>query len=112
MPKKSIPKIPGLQREEGVTEISLSNGRILTKEMGKPALVVLTKSGQEWVTTTYWGGSCKVPGFKWAFNGFSWGYGGSGPNGLLTYLKELGVNVDITILTRLKDTDLPKVFEI
>jgi hypothetical protein len=109
-----FPQIPGLQSEVGVTETSLSNGRILTKEVGRPALVVLTKDGQEWLTTTYWGNHCNIPGFKFVFNGFSWGYGGTGPAGLATYLKELGVkgDIDSTTLARLKDTDLPKVFEI
>jgi hypothetical protein len=109
---KRIPKIPGLKLECGTTQISLSNSRILTKEMGKPALVVLTKDGYEWNTTAYWGDSCKVPRFSFRFNGFSWGYGGEGPNGLLCYLRELGLKVDITMIAKIKDEQLPKVFEI
>lgn len=103
-----IPKIPGLKLEAGVTDISLSNARILTKECGKPSLVVLTKNGMEWVVTSYWG----TKKLKFEFNGFAWGYGGEGPNGLATYLKELGLNVDITAIARIQDKDLPKVFEI
>lgn len=103
-----IPKIPGLKMEAGVTDISLSNARILTKEWGKPSLIVLTKNGMEWVVTSYWG----TKKFKFEFNGFAWGYGGEGPNGLATYLNELGLKADITEIAKIQEKDLPKVFEI
>lgn len=103
-----IPKIPGLKLEAGVTNISLSNARILTNEWGKPSLVVLSKNGMEWVVTSYWG----TKNFKFEFNGFAWGYGGEGPNGLATYLNELGLKTDITAIAKIQDKELPKVFEI
>lgn len=106
------PIFPDVGVEVGVTEISLKNGRDLTKQLGKPALVVLSKKGMEWYTTAYWGDSCPSPRFKWEFNGFAWGYAGEGPQGLLKYLTELGVKIDITKINRIQDKDLPYVVEI
>lgn len=108
--------VPGIQPEVGITGVSVSNARILTSEVGKPALVVLSKEGKDYITTAYWGElTVKKAIYKrylFRFTGFSWGYSGEGPNGLLNYLKDLGVKVDVLKLARLNDKDLPFTFEV
>jgi hypothetical protein len=104
----------GIKVESGVTEISLANARLLIKAWGKPALIVLSRKKKarsnaiDNHTTIYWGLAQK----KFICNGFGWGYGGEGPNGLVKLLRELGLKKDVTDIARIKESQLPFVFEI
>lgn len=104
----------GVEVESGVTEISLANARRLIKAWGKPSLIILSlkkKTQSNMInnhTTIYWGLAKK----KFICNGFGWGYGGEGPNGLVKLLRELGLKKDITDIARIKESQLPVVFEI
>ena len=108
--------VPGIRPEVGITSVSVENAKTLTSEVGKPALIVLSKDGKEYITTAYWGElSVKKPIYKrysFRFTGFSFGYAGEGPNALLNYLKALGVKVDISKLARIQDKELPFTFEV
>jgi len=107
--KPFILQLPDLHCEVGVTDISLANARYLTKMLGKPSLVVLTKTKKgEWFVTSYWG----EKKFKWEFNGFAFGYNGAAPSGLLTYLTELGINITLKRIVSIRDNECPVVFEV
>ena len=74
---------PQLLNEGGVTRISLQNERRLGKRLGRPVRVELhyNPDGVEWyqVKAMYDSGDSHV------FTGFSWGYSGEGPRGLLEF---------------------------
>ena len=119
MNRKIASLMAGLQKEVGVTEISLSNGAILTKALGKPALIVLTaeagpkiNSQMEQTVTAYWGDSSPIKRHKFKFNGFSWGYAGEGPRGLFKYLTGLGVKTNMARISKIRAKELPVVFEV
>lgn len=84
-----------LQREGGVTQISLSNGRKLKQLHGRVVKVYLyyARLRPDWppdylVRVTY------ADGTVHDFTGFSWGYGGEGPRGLRDWAAENDVPLD------------------
>lgn len=92
-----------MESEVGVTEISLINAKSLKERYGKPWRISLVKTRppeEQYVIAEY-------SGCFHAFSGFAWGYGGTGPHGLLRFLHDNGVD-DITIgdIIKLQDEDL------
>jgi hypothetical protein len=76
-----------LDRERGVTRVSLENGTLLTEERGRPVRLELRAPAQydHQVVAAYGDGSRHV------FTGFSWGYGGEGPSGLARFCAANGI---------------------
>jgi hypothetical protein len=77
-----------LKPEGGVTQISLENALQLIEEKGPPDLVQLINEGKntsEHAVVATWGD------FSHTFTGFSWGYGGEGPNGLAKFFRMVGL---------------------
>lgn len=87
---KQVPMIAG---EGGITSVSLENAETLIKRFGLPTRVELYWDKQDW--------ACVDAAFEgygmFHFTGFSWGYGGEGPNGLAKFFKMLKVWPPITI---------------
>lgn len=78
-----------LQEEGGCTLSSLQNAKVLIAERGCPVKLDFradTSRADYFVTATWANGS----GFR--FTGFSWGYGGTGCQGLNEFLQSIGVN--------------------
>lgn len=86
-----------LKEEGGVTQISLHNARELINERGIPDAVEL-----------YWReriGHCvqaiwldeEGDATSHVFSGFSWGYAGEGPHGLLEFFEMIGMVPRVTI---------------
>jgi len=73
-----------MKREEGVTRISLENGKLLSARYGAVTGVILVYDADDWYQThvTYRDGHTHV------FTGFSWGYSGEGPSGLAKWAEE------------------------
>jgi hypothetical protein len=81
-----------LEEEGGITEISLNNARALIAEFGKPERVEVFVDGQnEEMVEANW----RWDNIDHLFSGFSWGYGGEGPNGLVTFFKMIGYECSI-----------------
>jgi len=74
---------PRLLKEAGVTQTSLKNERRLSKRLGRPVRVELhyDPDGDDWYIVRAFYDS----GDQHNFTGFSWGYGGEGPRGLLEF---------------------------
>ena len=76
-----------LQEECGTTSISLENAKIIIAAYGSPRRVELSDDPEEGNTVVaYWSN-----GFHFAFTGFSWGYGGTGPHGLEQFFQMCGI---------------------
>ena len=75
-----------LQEECGVTEVSLENAYYLFKKYGQPLSIDLIQLPNEWYVLIKWSG---ITSHK--FNGFSWGYNGSGPTGLKVLMEILDI---------------------
>jgi len=76
-----------LQKEGGVTAISLENAEILIAEHGRPNLVKLWYDERAWcLVTVEW-----PDDYKHTFSGFSWGYAGEGPCGLAGFAEMIGL---------------------
>lgn len=80
-----------LEPECGVTDISLRNGEKLIKKFGCPTTVSGIKNGSEYVLHIGWNES--PIGFN--LTGFSWGYNGTGSNGLVKFLTSCGFDINI-----------------
>jgi len=83
-----------LKPEGGVTEISLSNAKEIIREYGLPSLVQLINKAEDTsghVVHVTWGDPEADDAFEHEFDGFSWGYGGEGPAGLVKFLEMTGV---------------------
>jgi hypothetical protein len=72
-----------LKEEGGITQHSLFNAKVLTLAHG--SVVGVTLCGEhmkaDYRTTVEF-----KDGFHFEFTGFSWGYGGEGPSGLVTFM--------------------------
>jgi hypothetical protein len=92
-----------LEKECGVTQVSLKNADILIEEHGLPALIHLhLDENKDWLVTATFEG-----GVTHAFSGFSWGYCGEGPRGLRTFLDKSGVPTEMDEIAQWKE-DLDK----
>jgi hypothetical protein len=97
------PRSRKLERECGVTRISLDNGALLAARRGPPVRVEL-RCGRD---PSYGVAEfCLVvaafsDGSRHSFTGFSWGYGGEGPRGLERWCQENGVPLTIEHIARL-----------
>lgn len=81
-----------LEPEEGSTRVSLENASKLLKELGLPDVIHLYWDPQLWyVTEAWWGNELHK------FTGFSWGYTGEGPRGLLGFFKMIGMDPSVNI---------------
>jgi len=71
-----------IEPEGGVTEISLNNAKVLIKEHGVPIKLNFhaDKKKCDYFVRAEW-----RDGFSFCFSGFAWGYGGTGPRGLLKF---------------------------
>jgi hypothetical protein len=85
-PKAHTTKRRKLQAEGGVTRISLDTGAVLQRKHGKPVWVRLRMDGPECLTDAGY-----ADGTKHTFSGFGWGYGGTGPHGLVQWARDNGV---------------------
>lgn len=74
-----------MQLEGGITQISLENADYLLRHFGLPTHIELIKQGDEYLVMATWLGTTHL------FTGFSWGYGGEGPNGLNRFFKACGL---------------------
>lgn len=81
-----------IQEECGVTDISLSNARSLIAKYGVPDRIRLHGSN---IVTVTWPHQGLSDTLVWDFNGFSWGYSGQGPHGLVEFLNLCGINISI-----------------
>jgi hypothetical protein len=91
-----------LQDECGDTRISLDNSRMLQKQYGRPATVVLIKEDNEWYVDATWNN-----GFSHCFSGFSWGYGGEGPSGLGKFIDMFAIGERASSLGWTPSQDIP-----
>jgi hypothetical protein len=81
-----------LREESGTTDHSLHNAHVLISKYGLPDEVELFMDDREGtLVDARWEN-------RWhQFSGFSWGYGGTGPHGLVNFLNELGVHPEASI---------------
>ena len=86
--KALLPREPAeLEKECGVTSISLENAFWLLTYLGIPDELALVEEPNEWYVDATWHGDRTTDKtIQHRFSGFSWGYGGSGPHGLKTFL--------------------------
>jgi hypothetical protein len=88
-----------MKDECGVTRISLDNGKELSFSKGRPIEIQVDADlglGECNVTAHFRDSSEHV------FTGFSCGYGGEGPRGLHTYLKNSGVDIPWEVIVNPK----------
>lgn len=92
-----------LLRECGITDISVGNAEELLREKGRPIRLTFYSRSRhgEYSVIARWKADD-----TFRFTGFSWGYGGSGPNALKRFLNQLGfpegVFWDLPLDTRLE----------
>lgn len=75
-----------MQKEVGVTRISLLNAEELIAKHGQPNMIQLKYTADDWAETTV----TFSDGATHTFNGFGWGYGGEGPHGLAKFFAMAG----------------------
>ena len=101
-----------LQRECGVTRISLDNAAILQQWHGKPRSIALVfehdehqdpDSEPEAHVRVTWDDGTIVH----TFTGFAWGYGGEGPRGLRRFLDSAGAGEGIRLAALRYPGDVP-----
>lgn len=80
-----------LEEEGGITQISLRNTEKLIQFFG-PIRFVQHSTYDDDLTTVFF-----ENGFEYELTGFSCGYGGEGPNGLVQFLSKFLFRKDITI---------------
>lgn len=87
-----------LEQEYGITDVSLQNARVLHGKFGAPVRIELHFNKGEYETRCTYKREGEV--YYHIFNGFAWGYKGSGPMGLkqFLYLCETQVGVFIDLL--------------
>jgi len=88
-----------LEKECGVTQISLANAEILMEKHGLPSLIHLhpDEDKRPVVTATF------GDGVTHTFSGFRWGYCGEGPRGLRTFLDKSGVTTEMDEIAQWKE---------
>lgn len=86
---RRIKRFDALQDECGVTRVSLENAYQLLHLHGVPYSIDLIRELNEWNVVVKWMVAPSAVSHK--FTGFSWGYRGEGPNGLLTFMESLGL---------------------
>lgn len=91
-----------LEEECGVTDISLHNASFLINKYGMPSKIELMREGHEQLVKA----TFKEYG-DYIFTGFSWGYGGEGPHGLMKFLRECKFDVHIADIIAL-DSNNPQ----
>jgi len=98
-------QLPGLVSEVGVTYKSLANAKVLKAKYGDPVRIELISGTPEdvicQVLASYNTGNDRTEGF--IFTGFSWGYRGEGPHGLLEFLKMSGIPCTIEQIATLPE---------
>ena len=79
--------LAGLQKETSTTRVSSNNAKVLVAHKGKPESLTFSFSRGDWynVKATW------ADGYTHNFRGFSWGYAGEGPHGLLEFILSLGI---------------------
>jgi hypothetical protein len=99
---RTRPTKPRLLNEGGVTRTSLKNAKRLEKRLGLPVRIELHRhpNGPEWYVVT----AMYEHGDEHDFTGFSWGYNGEGPTGLLEFLKRSGVDIEIKDIILLRES--------
>lgn len=101
--------ISNILYEAGITEHSLHNARIILHECGLAFRInmIQTDHGQEhYVIADFARGHTHV------FTGFSWGYAGTGPHGLLTFLHNIGCTfLDIQNIAAISDEPALEAFQ-
>lgn len=75
-----------LEAEGGITNVSLNNALYLLTKFGYPLEIHLVEEPDEWYVNMVWKNKVHQ------FSGFSWGYGGEGPHGLMTLFTALELN--------------------
>ena len=102
-----------LQRECGVTRISLDNAAILSQWHGTPRSIALVferdnpeadydREPEAHVRVTWDDGT-----IVHTFTGFAWGYGGEGPRGLRQWLDSVGAGEGIKLSALRYPGDVP-----
>lgn len=85
-----------MENECGVTEISLENARYLVGKYGIPDRIRLHNDPKEGhVVTVTWPHQGLSDSLVWDFTGFSWGYSGEGPHGLVKFFDLCHLNISI-----------------
>jgi len=84
-------KATRIQREGGVTRISLRNGELLNGRKGAPVWVRLCLHPDHWYVTQ----AGYSDGSSHTFTGFSWGYAGEGSRGLAEWTKANDVPLEM-----------------
>lgn len=85
-----------IQEECGVTDISESNADFLIGKYGIPDRIRLHNHPENGYTVTVtWPHQGLADTLVWDFTGFSWGYGGTGPHGLVRFLNRCGIDISI-----------------
>jgi len=88
-----------LTPECGVTEVSLANAAAIVDALGIPSNVQLFNDGTDTsthVVTALWGESdSERKPFDHKFTGFTWGYDGEGPAGLVKFFHLIGLDAYI-----------------
>jgi len=85
--------VVGTQAEGGVTDISLANAKILLEQYGTPSKITCRYDKDDGhLVEAEWDQGV------WTFSGFAWGYRGSGPQGLVTFLDQCGIEEPIEVL--------------
>lgn len=78
--------------EDGSTKRSIENVKKILIERGVPDEIRMWYGTKNWFQVqAIW----KKPAYQHLFHGFSWGYTGEGPHGLLFLLKAVGADVTI-----------------
>ena len=82
----------GMEKEGGVTDISMKNMYSIIAEFGKPIKITLSYNETDWYCTT---GTWLVNGIECyhTFTGFSWGYMGTGTIGLQLFFERCGLMI-------------------
>lgn len=99
---------PQLLDECGVTRVSLTNEGRLSKALGRPVRVELLYNPTivEWyrVRAMYDSGDSHV------FTGFSWGYNGEGPRGLLKFCQRNDLPLTMEEIAQLNNSTKGRVW--
>lgn len=90
--KRRIDPPVELEEEGGITQISLNNAWYSLERFGYPTTLELVEEKEEWFVYATWKNDKNTIEVRHKFSGFSWGYGGEGPHGLMIFLEALGLN--------------------
>jgi len=82
----------GLNEEAGITTHSTFNANALVEKYGPPDRIKLHYDEKDWhLVELAWLDEDGDDKQRFTLTGFSWGYGGEGPNGLATFFKSINV---------------------